>query len=225
MGKPAHPRKQEVFEAIQRHLATVGSNNWNVIIDRFKDVVHEQTLWRWIRQVKEGDVPRTELINAKAKLVQRTKRLPNEREIEAYGNGTAPIARHIPAAPSPAYIARNGEAGLQNLDFVVEIQALYKDAQLLRAYSMTQRTDPESGEVTEAIKNPVMFDKSVARRATLLETAIRAVQEIWDLRTMQNFYEIVIEEIGRADPETQKRILERLAELNARQGMTMAFKV
>jgi len=225
MARHAHPRKLEVLEAIQRHLATVGSNNWNVIIDKFQDVVHEQTLWRWIREAKSADVPRPELITSRAKLVQKIKGATNDRETEAYATGTAPVAKHLPAAPSPAYIARTGEAGLQNIDFVMEIQVLYKDAQLLRAYAMKQRKDPETGEVSEAINNPVMFDKSIARRAGLLETAIRAVQEIWDLRQMQNFYETVLEEIGHADPETQKRIIDRLAALNSRTGMTMAFKV
>ena len=42
---------------------------------------------------------------------------------------------------------------------------------------------------------------------------------------MQNFYQTVIEEIGRESPECQRRIMERLAELNSKQGMTMAMRV
>jgi hypothetical protein len=90
---------------------------------------------------------------------------------------------------------------------------------------MKTRTDPDTGELVEVINNPAAFDKSIVRRAGLLETAIKAVQEVWDLRQMQNFYEIVIEEIGRESPETQRRIMVRLAELNSRQGMTMSMKV
>lgn len=220
-----HPQKSAFKAAVSQHLATVGANNWRVVLEQFPDVP-EPTKWRWIREAKAADVPRPELINAKAKLVQKVKKAGGtDRQREARENGTEPIAKHLPAAPSPTYIARTGESGLQNLDFVAEIHKLYSDAQKLRAYAMKTRTDPETGEMVEAINNPAAFDKSIVRRAALLETAIKAVQEVWDLRTMQNFYETIIDEIGKESPETQRRIMERLAELNSRQGMTLSMRL
>lgn len=208
-----------------QHLATVGANNWKAVLEQFPDVA-EPTKWRWIREAKAADVPRPELINARAKLVQKVKKLPKDaRAQEAIDNGTERITKQLPAAPRPEYIARTGEAGLQTLDFVAEIHALYADASKLRAYAMKTRTDPETGEVTEVINNPAAFDKSIVRRAGLLESAIKAVQEVWDLRTMQNFYETIIDEIGRESPDCQRRIMERLAELNSRQGMTMSMRL
>lgn len=194
-------------------------------MDQFPDVP-EASKWRWIKQLKAADVPRPELINAKAKLVQRIKKLPPDaRRVEARENGTERIASQLPAAPSPAFIARNGERGLAAIDFVSEIYQLYADANMLRSFSVGTSTNEETGEVTERIKNPVQFDRSIARRADLLETAIKAVQEVWDLRTMQNFYETIIDEIGKESPSTQRRIMERLAALNSRQGLTTAFRV
>lgn len=220
-----HPSKAAFFAAVAQHLSTVGANNWKVVLDQFPGIA-EPTKWRWIKLAKEADVPRPELINAKAKLVQKVKKLPKDaRRVEAEENGTTKIAKHLPAAPSPNYIAKTGEAGLQNLDFVAEIHALYADAQKLRAYAMKNRVNQETGEIEEHINNPAAFDKSIVRRAALLETAIKAVQEVWDLRTMQNFYETVIEEIGMESPECQRRILERLALLNSRTGMTLSMKV
>lgn len=217
--------KTQFLEAAAVHLATVGSNNWNVLFDKYPEVSTPQK-WRWVKQAKEADVPKPQLINANAKLVQKVKKLPKDaRRIESEENGTRPIAKHLPAAPSPSYIAKTGEAGLQNLDFVAEIHALYSDAQKLRAYAMKVKPDPETGEMVEHINNPAAFDKSIVRRANLLETAIKAVQEVWDLRTMQNFYETIIEEIGKESPETQRRIMERLAELNSRTGMTLGMRV
>lgn len=211
--------------AVANHLATVGSNNWNVVLDAFPDIA-TPTKWRWIRQAKEADVPRPQLINANAKLVQKVKKLPKDaRRIESEENGTRPIAKHLPAAPSPSYIAKSGEAGMANLDFVAEIHALYADARKLRAYAMKNRPNPETGEIEEHINNPAAFDKSIVRRASLLETAIKAVQEVWDLRTMQNFYETIIDEIGKESPDCQERIMRRLAELNSRTGMTLAMRV
>lgn len=220
-----HPDKQAFMTAVAQHLVTVGANNWNVIFERFPDVP-VPTAWRWVRAAKEAKVPKPQLINAKAKIVQKIKKAGGtDRQREARANGTEDIARHLPAAPSPNYIARTGEEGMQNLDFVAEIHALYADAQMLRAYSMKPRTDPETGEVKTVINNPAAFDKSIVRRANLLETAIKAVQEVWDLRTMQAFYQTVIEVIGEESPEAQKKIMTRLAELNSRQGMTMSMRV
>lgn len=219
-----HPQKSKFKSAVAQHLATVGANNWNSVLAQFPDVP-EATKWRWIREAKAADVPRPELINARAKLVQKVKKLPKDaRRVEAEDNGTTTIARQIPAAPSPAYIARTGEAGLQTLDFVAEIHTLYRDATMLRAFAIATATN-EDGETVERIKNPAAFDKSIVRRADLLETAIKAVQEVWDLRTMQNFYETIIEEIGLESPECQRRIMERLAVLNSRQGMTMSMRL
>lgn len=218
-------RKAEFIAAVQQHLATVGANNWNVVLHAFPDIP-QPTMWRWIRAAKEADVPKPQLINAKAKLVQKVKKAGGtDRQREARENGTEAIAKHLPAAPSPAYIARAGETGLQNLDFVAEIHALYADARMLRAYAMKTRPDPVTGEQVEVINNPAAFDKSIVRRAGLLETAIKAVQEVWDLRQMQAFYETVIEEIGRESPEVQKRIMVRLSELNNRTGMTLSMRV
>ena len=219
-----HPQKAAFKTAVAQHLATVGANNWKVVLDQFPDVP-EPTKWRWIREAKSADVPRPELINSRAKLVQKVKKLPPDaRTAEARDNGTEHIAKQLPAAPRPEYIARTGEAGMQTLDFVAEIHKLYADASMLRAYAMKNKTDAD-GVVSEAINNPVAFDKSIVRRAGLLETAIKAVQEVWDLRTMQNFYETIIDEIGKESPEAQKRIMVRLAELNSRQGMTMSMRL
>lgn len=206
-------------------MATVGSTNWKDLFARFPDV-HEQNMWRWIRALKQADVSKPQLINAKAKLVQKIKKIGGtDRQREAEENGTERIAKHLPAAPSPNYIARTGEAGMANLDFVAEIHKLYADATMLRTYAMKTRTDPATGEVTESINNPAAFDKSILRRAALIETAIKTVQEVWDLRQMQNFYQIIIEEIGEESPACQRRIMERLAALNARAGFTLAMKV
>lgn len=217
--------KDQFLVDVANHLATIGSNNWNAVLDKYPEVP-TATKWRWIRAAKQAEVPRPELITAKAKLAQKVKKLPKDaRRLEAEENGTTPIAKHLPAAPSPSYIAKNGEAGMANLDFVVEIHALYADARKLRAYAMKNKPNPETGEIEEHINNPAAFDKSIVRRASLLETAIKAVEQVWDLRTMQNFYETIIDEIGKESPECQKRIMERLAILNSRQGMTLAMRL
>jgi len=225
MATTIDPRiKAAYMDAVAKHLATVGSNNWTAVLDQFPNI-GAATKWRWIRDAKTADVPKPQLINAKAKLVQKVRKIrKDDRALESEADGTERITRHLPAAPSPNYIAKTGEQGLATIDFVAEIYSLYRDAQMLRAFGI-KTVVADDGTVTEKILNPAAFDKSIVRRADLLETAIKAVQEVWDLRTMQNFYETIIEEIGAESPEVQRRIMERLAILNSKQGLTMGMKL
>lgn len=213
------------MKAAHAHIAEHGQKNWKLLFEQFPDV-SDQSKWRWLRAVRKDDPPPSLINDAREKLVasvrkfpqtDRAKGIPDER----LDPSAAEVVDHLPAAPSPAYIAKNGDAGLRTIDFVAEIQSLYRDASMLRAYAMKTKPDPATGQPVEVINNPAAFDKSIVRRANLLETAIRAVQEVWDLRTMQNFYETIIDEIGKESPEAQRRIMERLAALNERTGMTL----
>ena len=222
----ANPIRDEAHKIIAAHLSAHGPNNWKVVLDALTPRANQATIWRWIKEVRDADPERPQLIRAKARIEKATAGLKDERSIEQQEQGVAKIARNLPVAPSPAYIAKNGSHGMANLDFVVEIHALYNDAKMLREYASKPKLDADgkpTGEVD--IKNPMMWDKQIARRAGLLETAIKAVSEVWELRTMQTFYETIIEEIGKADKETQKRILVRLADLNSRAGYTMAMRL
>lgn len=221
-----HPYREEANKIIRAHLAAHGPNNWKVVIEQLKPHANEATVWRWIKEVRLAPPGRPELIIAKNRIAKATAGLPDARRMEQHEQGITEIARDLPVAPSPDYIAKNGEHGAANLDFVIEIKALYADAKKLREYASKPIVD-EAGAPTGdvAIKNPLLWDKQIARRASLLETAIKAVSEVWDLRTMQQFYEVVITEIGKVDLDTQRRITERLAELNATRGFTMNMRV
>lgn len=221
-----HPKFDAFIAAAHAHMAKHGQKDWKLLLDQFPDI-HDQSKWRWLRQARNSTPAPDVISDARDKLVAQVRRFPGtQRGSKLADKHLAPevaqtIAADLPAAPSPAYIARSGDEGLRTIDFVAEIQSLYSDAKMLRAYAVKEKADPETGEVREAIANPAAFDKSIARRAGLLETAIRAVQEVWDLQTMQRFYETVIEEIGQESPDCQRRIMVRLAELNQRTGMTL----
>lgn len=65
-----HPDKAAFKALVAQHLATVGANNWTPILTQFPNV-SEPTKWRWIKECKTADVPKPQLINARAKLVQK----------------------------------------------------------------------------------------------------------------------------------------------------------
>jgi hypothetical protein len=219
------PKIKEAFlSAVHAHLAANGAKEWSVVLDAFPNI-GVATKWRLIREARGMAPPPGEIQDARDRLVASVKKFPTTtRAQRAAKDKLDPSAEgvvdHLPAAPSPAYIAKHGDAGLRTIDFVAEIQSLYGDAKMLRAFGVKMKTGA-NGEQIEAIHNPAAFDKSIVRRAHLLETAINAVQQVWDLRTMQAFYETIIEEIGKESPAAQRRIMERLAVLNQNSGMTL----
>lgn len=209
-----NPIKDEVVAAIHAHLAVHGSKNWSVLFERFEPRgIHKTTFWSWVKEVKTAAAASPALAAARTAI----QTVVEGRETQLPEG----VSGHLPATPSPNFISKTGARGLAQFDMILEIKKLYADAEMLRAYSVKE-VKTEDGEAREHIKNPVAFDKSIARRASLLETSISAVQQIWNLRTMQSFYEVVVQEIGKADPDTQKRILVRLSELNQRTGMNLS---
>jgi hypothetical protein len=207
-----HPLRPQAEKDISEHLSLYGAKNWKPIIQKYMERgVGEHTVWTWIRAVKKAAPPKPTLVAAKARI---------EEVLES------DVGQHLPVAPSPAYVAKSGERGLRNLDILAELHAIQADAHMLRKHSVAEVLDPETGEVTgERIKNPLLFEKQMQRRLNVIDTSLRAMGEVWNLRTMQDFYEVVVQEIARESPETARRIMVRLAELNARTGMTMDMRV
>ena len=133
-------------------------------------------------------------------------------------------AKHLPAAPSPAYIAEKPVEARQGINFMERLEFLYADAEMLRAYS-TRKVTTADGVESEKIHIPTFFAQSIKLRSDLLETAVRTVQQFYDLRRMQQFYDSVLEEIAAESPEVAQRITERLARLDAEIGMTVNARV
>jgi hypothetical protein len=129
--------------------------------------------------------------------------------------------KNIPAAPSPAYLMRKGKDADNSINFLAMVERLLADGEKLRATSVKADETAADGE---KIANPFMFEKSITARLRVMDTALRVMQEIWDLDYQQRFYDaivsIIVEELAPY-PEAQRRAIERLAELNAKRGMTM----
>jgi hypothetical protein len=155
--------------------------------------------YRWIHSCKElvGHVD------------QKTQRLTESAAI------ALEIGEHLPAAPSPDYVGRPRASG--NMDFMQRLEDLYADAETLRQFSMDTKTG--------RIKLPKYLTQSVSLRQKLLETALKAMQEVWDLRRMQSFYDSVLAEISQESPEVAMRIMERLKKLNSEIGMTFEARL
>lgn len=143
-----------------------------------------------------------------------TAGLSNLRAQEATSKGVADIARHIPAAPSPAVVAQNGESAITGINFLGELNLLFQDALALREWSVRREGD------TERVVNPRMFDRAISRRLEILAMSIATQKALWDLQRMEAFYSTIIETIAGCAPEVGQEIQRRLVVLNVRLGMT-----
>lgn len=213
-------RKAVVMDGIKRHLGEHGQKNYNLLFEKFPDV-ERGTIWTWLREVRNEPASMREIAQAQAQLQER---IQNE------------TSAHIPSPLksenlSPALVAKAGAPIVRQIDFGAEIPKLYHDAEMLRAFSVkevieaAENGDPDAQKIVEKIKNPMQFEKSIRSRASVIETALKITREIWDMRRVHEMYECVVDEIGKADLETQKRILTRLAALNGRLGMTTAMRL
>ena len=84
------------------------------------------------------------------------------------------------------------------------------------------RTPPPA--IAEITRDPDRFDAMIKRRLETANTAIRIMQEIWDLQYMQDFYNgvvsIIADEIVPAHPEIARRVMIRLQALNDMKAAT-----
>lgn len=213
--------KAAVLAEIRAHLLVYGPNNWQILRDKYPEI-GERKFFRWVKAVREptpDDSKRPQRGGSKFS----PERLEAARAAQDDGVRRARLAatKNVPAAPSPAYMMGRGVAAERSIDFLAAVGEIWADAQLLRDHAV--KRSEETGEVS--IKNPMMFARSIGSRIEVMETALKVMQEIWDLRHMQSFYDeivaIIVDEIGPAHPEIQRRILERLQALNSRRGMTI----
>lgn len=207
MSKDGDTRAQALKD-IEAHLAEFGPTNWGDLRQKYASV-SEPTWWRWVKKAKETAAGQEAIAEAKKKAAERMSAV-EKRKL------THEVEKYLPAAPSPHYIAKNGESGMQTIDFLAEYHSLRNDALMLREFSIRRDEDGN-----EKIKIPAFFTKSADMRQSLLETAIRATKEVWDLKMMARFYDACLEEIAAESPEVAHRITERLARLNNELGMTM----
>lgn len=182
--------KDEAMLAITTQIMTVGDKDWEAVRRQFKGIP-KSTFYRWVKTVKVVAGTDKTSLTASAQIAMEA-------------------SNSLPAAPSPSYIDKTGSAGKSNLDFLGKLDQLYEDSEKLRMFSVRD----------DRIVSPKFFAQSINIRRSLLETALKAMSEVWDLRQMQNFYDTVLEEISKESPECAARILDRLQSLNAEIGMT-----
>lgn len=192
--------KAALIAAIEKHLGKHGPKDWAKVRDRFPDVP-ESTFWRIAKQVKERPASPEALTNARKRISARNR---------SAGKALPEASSKALASLSPAVVAKHGDDAFTGFDYLKEVGELYADAKQLRSFSLG--TDGK-------IRNPAFFEKSIARREDILETAATLMERFFSIETNEHFYRILLEEIGAADKETQIRILKRLHHLQNHVGV------
>lgn len=213
MPRPKEDKKAAVIAAITEHLNLHGPQNWDELMARFPDV-SRATFFRWVKEAKDAIESQAAAHGTTAlKLAQKRIR----SSIEATPERTQKqLKAQLPVAPSPAIIAEMpGELAAQTFDFMAYFHKIVADADLVRSAAVSKNEDG-----TDKAKNPVLLDNNIRRRLGIIETWLHSMELVWNLEKMQELYRLVIEEVGKADPDTQRAILTRLRDLNTKRGLT-----
>lgn len=224
MAGEADALKDRILAEIAAHVRVYGRERWDLIREKpeYAHVIGKEAggagkrkFFRWVENVL-GGVPDPHPGAGRPHEVGDAAVAALD---DAQKRALLAAQKNIPAAPSPAYLMRKGPAAENSINFLAVVHSLMGDVDMLRAASVTENDDG-----TTKIKNLHFFGQQIDKRLKVMDTALRVMQEIWDLQYQQRFYDaivsIIVEELGPY-PEAQARAIDRLEELNARRGMTL----
>jgi hypothetical protein len=196
----ASSQKSLAVRELQIAIAEYGVEAAAKIVRPRYPAVDRSTFWRWLDAAKASTPQRG------AAMIRRAmETIPEDV---------------MPVAPAPAIVAARPVAARQAFDFLAKLHELYADAELLRAFSVSQNVDG-----SDKVKIPAFFGNSIKLRSDLLERHLDAQRMLFDFNLMKDFYSTIIEEIEKIDPETCAKIMTRLDELNRERGFNIAGQI
>lgn len=216
MARPSDDRKREIIDAIRQHLLIEGPRNWDEFAERYPDI-SRPTLFRYIREVREA-IESAAGVESPGALRLAQKRIRTHTEDPE--RLQKKVKAHLPAAPSPAVVAEDPQGAMRAFDFMSYFHRILADAEMVRNSAVVKNEDG-----SEKLRNPVVMDRSVARRLAIIETYLHSMETVYNLEKIQELYRIVINAVGKADPETQQAILAELRRANNAHGLTIQANI
>lgn len=206
-------RKAEFRQAVQDWIRAHGPSDWDRLLEAWPDF-SRATLFRVVASLRDaGTAPPLPAPSLKR---QAPEPVPRASRTDA-AKAVREVSKHLPASPSPDVIAHIGQRRAAAVfDFMAYFSTIVGDANLIRDGLL--KTDAD-GKL--AVKNPVLMDKNIARRLSIIQTWLQSQELIYNYERMREMFSAVIDAVGQADPDTQKRIIEQLRELNKRRGITV----
>jgi hypothetical protein len=177
--------KYAVIDDIKRHIVTVGSKRWAVVQTQHPDV-SPASFWRYVREAKR-DLAAEDM---RVVCEQGVRGLPCPDQ----GGGSYDVA------------AFEAHGVPRRIDYLATYRQLFADVGALREFAL----NPDG-----SIRSPMIFDRSIKRRMSLIARSVKLSQQIYAVRNVQMFMDTLIDEIASESPELQRRLLARLRQLQA----------
>lgn len=217
MARLTDDQKQDIINKIRDHIMIEGPRNWDVLMSKHPDV-SRATFWRLVKETRERiENHAAEDANGPGALRETQKRI--RERVATPDQLQEKIKAHLPVAPSPAVVAAAPQDAMKAFNFFAFFDRIVADAELSRGQNLRQNPDG-----TTKIINPAMFDRNIARRLNILQTYLQSVETVYNMDRIRELYELIVEEVGKADPEVQQAVLARLRALNNKRGLTMAAR-
>lgn len=188
MARPADPQRNEAISTISRLVVEHGvKNGLQLARKQFPDVPHA-TWARW-RQAAVGCFSDEADANAVVGLSPKVReRIPSLQELSS-------VEDPVPATHKA-------------LNFWRMLDELEKDAQLMRDFALTKGAD---GAVK--LRVPPALRDAHRMRCDLIRLALQQAEVAWSAERAATFYQTIIDVIGEESPECQRRIMERLQQV------------
>jgi hypothetical protein len=177
--------KGAAIDDIKRHIVAVGSKGWAVVQARHPSV-SPASFWRYVREVK-GDLAAEDM---QVVCEQGVRSPPSPDQVGGSGD-IAELGAH--AVP-------------RRIDYLAAHRQLFADVGALREFAL----NPDG-----SIRSPLIFDRSIKRRMSLIARSVKLSQQIYAVRNVEMFMDTLIDEIASESPELQRRVLARLRKLAA----------
>ncbi len=177
--------KGAAIDDIKRHIVAAGSKGWAVVQARHPSV-SPASFWRYVREAK-GDLAAEDM---RVACEQGVRSPPSSDQ----GGGSGDIAE----------LGAHGVP--RRIDYLAAHRQLFADVGALREFAL----NPDG-----SIRSPLIFDRSIKRRMSLIARSVKLSQQIYAVRNVQMFMDTLIDEIASESPELQRRLVARLRQLAA----------
>jgi hypothetical protein len=212
--------KRRVMAEIATHVETHGRKDWDLIREKF-EYAHvigkaagpsgKRKFTRWVKAVCE---PR-----AVDKTRPHEGRDVSQQALQRATKRARAAGEKLGFVPSPAYMLRAGAEAENHVDFLAGLHELWADANQLRDKAYVEdATAPEGYRLKVGV-----MSTSIKRRVDVINLGVKVMREVYDLEEQIRFYDVIVDIILTEldpHPETQRRVIERLEELNQRRGVT-----
>jgi hypothetical protein len=220
MPRPNEANKEAIKIMVREHLNIVGPHSYeDLLLPKLK--VGRAQMFRYIKEVRE-EIEEAAVKDAPGMLRMAQKRI--KANTDSPEMVKTKVKAHMPSPPSPAIIAADPVGAQRAFNFLGYFHDLLSDAEALRRHALVRKPDGDiatNPDGTVLIKNPNLLGQTIAQRKGLLDTYMTAYGTVFDAKRIEDLYNLIVDEVGKAAPDVQQAVLVRMRKLDNERGLTM----